>query len=119
MLRKTLAALTVVAVSCFATSAFADRYAAIAFSPSTNLFAYSYNYRDLSDAQNAALDACDDTTHGVLLTWATNGWCAVAVSDDGSWGAASGDTRAETESKALARCTGNATIRAWAYSGSD
>ncbi len=103
MFRNTLLALFV-AVPALVGSAYANQYAAIAYSSSTGNAAYSYSWSDLGDAQKAAIEACGETD-ALIVTWSQNCWCALAVADDGSYGYASGNTQEEAESTALANCS--------------
>jgi serine/threonine-protein kinase len=103
-------------------AAYADQYAAIAYSPSTGNIGYSYNCCSLAEARRLALDNCDGEDADVV-TWARNAYCALALGDDaGAYGTAWGRTRAEAESLALQWCSQNTTngyIARWVYSGCD
>lgn len=115
MIRKTLAALVVV-LPLLAAPAFAE-YGAIAYSPQTGRYGYSYNYWYLGDAESDALANCD-APDGEIVAWCRNEYCALAVADDGSYGYSSGPTQASAEAAALSYCTGpNAHILCWDYSG--
>ena len=102
MFRKTLLALFV-AVPCLIGSAYANQYAAIAYSSSTGNAGYSWSACSLEDAETAAVNSCGETD-AVILTWSRNCWCALAVADDGAYGTGSGNTQEEAESAALAIC---------------
>jgi len=118
MFRKTVAALIVIA-PCLVTPVFASLYAVIAYSPTTGRYGYTYNYGYLGDAEVDAIARCD-APDAVVVAWSRNEWCALAVSDDGSYGYSSGWSQAEAEANALSYCTGsNAHILAIVYSGSD
>jgi Domain of unknown function (DUF4189) len=118
MFRKTLLALMVVLPS-LVTPACAALYAAIAYSPATGRYGYTFNYNYLGDAETDALARCD-APDAEIVAWCYNEWCALAVSDDGSFGYASGLTQADAEAAALANCTGpNAHILCNAFSGID
>jgi hypothetical protein len=114
MFRKCVAALIVIA-PCLVSPAFA-LYGAIAYSPSTHRHGFTYNYYYLGDAENDAIAYCD-APDAVILTWSRNEWCALAVSDDGSYGYSSGVTQADAEALALSYCTGNAHIEVIVFSG--
>jgi serine/threonine-protein kinase len=116
MFRKTLLALFV-AVPCLIGSAYANQYAAIAYSSSTGNAAYSWGACSLEDAETSATEACDGTD-AVIVTWSRNCWCALAVGDDGAWGTGSGNTQEEAESTALANCSSDtAHIQVSVFSG--
>jgi hypothetical protein len=118
MFRKTLLALVVVLPS-LATPACAALYAAIAYSPSTGRYGFTYNYNYLGDAEVDALARCD-APDGQIVAWCFNEWCALAVADDGSYGYSSGATQAEAEYLAVSYCTGpNAHVLCSVFSGSD
>jgi hypothetical protein len=90
-------------------AAWADEYAAIAYSPSTGSIGYSYNCRSLLQAKNWALEKCqgDDAT---VVSWARNGYCALALGDTpGAYGQSWGRTQAEAERLALRWCAQNTT----------
>lgn len=105
MFRKALIALIIVASSGFATSAFAGDYAAIAYSPSTGNYGYSYGYPCLDDAeavarQNAA--ACD----AQVVVSAENEYLALAQNDDGTFGYGFSGSRYLAQSIAMHNCPG-------------
>ena len=63
-----------------------DSYAAVAFSPSTGEYAFSYDYGSRSSAQNAALKRLNKPD-GKIVCWVNNGFCALALGDEvGSYG---------------------------------
>jgi hypothetical protein len=117
MFRRSIAALIVIA-PCLVTPVFGSLYGAIAYSPSTGRNGYTYNYNYLGDAENDALAYCD-APDATIVAWSRNEWCALAVSDDGSYGYSSGWTKADAEANALSYCTGKAHIEAIVYSGSN
>jgi len=81
-----------------------DQYAAIAYSPATKNWGYSYQYPNLAAAQRAAVGECK-TADAIPVGWASNGWyCALALGEDGSWSAASGATAAVAKAEALKEC---------------
>ena len=64
-----------------------DRFAAIAYSPSTGKYGYSYNYRSRSAAETAALGHLSQPDARIVC-WVKAGFCALAKGDDNSeWGA--------------------------------
>ena len=82
---------------------FGDTFAAIAYSPSTGHVGYSYNAPSRARAEQAALNECD-RDDAEILVWVKNGYAAMAVGDDGSYGYAWGSTRATAERIALQKC---------------
>ena len=61
-------------------------YAAIAYSPATGKYGYSWNCDTRGEAEQRALNACkaDDAR---IVCWVNNGFCALALGDDKSrWG---------------------------------
>ena len=86
-----------------------DSYAAVAYSPSTGKFAFSYNYGSRSSAEKAALKQLDKED-GKIVTWVNNGFCALALGDEvGKYGMGyrwgdGASTRGAAE-RALAECS--------------
>lgn len=82
-------------------------YAAIAYSPSTQNVGYAYNGRTRQEAEQAALRFCkaDDAK---VVTWVNFGFCAIAIGDDGAWGAAAsygvGSTNVDAANAAIKEC---------------
>jgi hypothetical protein len=113
-----LVAVTVLFAS--AGAAWADKYAAIAYSQSTGSIGYSYNCGSLAEAKQLALQNCDGEDADVV-SWARNAYCALALgADDGAYGQSWGRTRAEAERLALQACAqyaANCYIARWVYSG--
>jgi hypothetical protein len=108
--------LTMAAFLVVAGSAFAD-FGAIAYSPETGSWAYSYGFCNQRTAEDDALHRCDGTDAEIVV-WVENGWAALAVGDDGAYGWGwSGSSRADAESRALSRAGDNAHIVCWLSSG--
>ena len=86
-----------------------DSYAAIAYSPATGKFAFSYNYGSRSSAEKAALKQLDKED-GKIVCWVNNGFCALALGDEvGKYGMGyrwgdGASTRGAAE-RALAECS--------------
>lgn len=84
-----------------------DTYAAIAYSPKTGKYGYSQGCYSREIAEREARRHCpaDDTQ---IVAWVCNGFCALAVGDDDTWGSGfSNDSRASNSSakdRALAEC---------------
>jgi hypothetical protein len=79
------AACAVVLLAGTADSAWAYAYGAIAYSPSTGKYGYSYNCYSEGEAERIALRNCRAADAEVEV-WVENGWAALAVGDDGSYG---------------------------------
>jgi hypothetical protein len=108
--------LTTTAIFILAGSAFAD-FGAIAYSPETGSWAYSYGFRNRQAAEDDALNRCDGADAQIVV-WVENGWAALAVGDDGAYGWGwSGCSRADAESRALSQAGDNARIACWMSSG--
>jgi hypothetical protein len=81
-----------------------DNYGAIAYSPSTGNYGYSYDYSSRGEAERSALTRCkkDDC---VIKVWFKNSCGALAKAGNGalgySWAASN---REEAESEALSQC---------------
>jgi serine/threonine-protein kinase len=91
--RNLAVAALVVCGMCVPTTVSADTidindysYAAVAFSPSTGAFHYSFNYGSRAAAVKAAL-AAHDADDARIVCWVNRGFCALALSADKScWG---------------------------------
>ncbi|HEX8897091.1 MAG TPA: DUF4189 domain-containing protein [Chthoniobacterales bacterium] len=81
-----------------------DRYAAIAYSPSTNRWGWGTNYPTKAEAIERAVKECgrDDAR----TNWCRNAWIALAISDKspGGWGSAWGETAAAARKAARKEC---------------
>jgi len=85
-----------------------DSYAAIAYSPETGFFGYSYNDGSRWAAEKAALKRCQGSDARIVC-WVNRGFCVLALGDDKScWGAgwSYGDGASNTEAinRALTEC---------------
>ena len=82
-------------------------YAAIAYSEKTGKYGYSFQQPARSTAETVALRNCkaDDAK---IVTWARNGFCALAVGDGTAWGIGysygDGATNTSAKERALAEC---------------
>jgi serine/threonine-protein kinase len=98
-------ALAVVAVLALFASVQAARanefFGAIAYSPSTGHYGYTYGRDCLANAEAGALQNCIGADRRVVV-WVSNGYAALAVSNDGRFGAAwSSECQAEADHAAL------------------
>ena len=76
-----------------------NSYAAIAYSPTTHAYGYSWNYNSLLGAKRAALRACG-TRDAQIVVFTRNNFIALAVGDGGASGA-NGRTAEEAMRNAL------------------
>lgn len=81
-----------------------DKYAAIAYSPTTDKYGYGCNYSTKAEALARAIEECgaDDAR----TNWCKNAWISLAVSkkSKGGWGSAWGNTREEAQAAARKEC---------------
>jgi hypothetical protein len=78
-------------------------YGAIAYSPSSGSFGYSYEHANRTQAESRAVRECgkDDCK---VATWFFNNCGAVAAASNGAWGGAQGGSERTAQSAALSRC---------------
>ena len=76
-------------------------FAAIAYSPSTGKYGYSYNLRSRAAAEQAALQKCE-AADARIVTWVNKGFIALALGSDKScwgvgwsWGSGASNTKAK------------------------
>jgi serine/threonine-protein kinase len=96
-----------------------DCFAAIAYSPKTGKYGYSYDYSSRGSADQAALRRCTEPD-ARIVSWCKNAYCALAEGDDG-YGTGWGATAAQARANALRECeknTTNAKIVVCVFSGS-
>jgi serine/threonine-protein kinase len=87
----------------------ADRYAAIAFSPSTGAYGYGYGFTSLTEAKNRAVKECDGAD-AVVVGSARNGYVALALGDaTDAYGVGWASTAASAQAIALAKCRARTT----------
>ncbi len=103
-----LSAVCVPAASAQSLDVDSSSYAAVAYSPSTGDYGYSYNYGSRWSAEKAALERCD-APDARIVGWVNRGFFALALGDDKScWGTgwSYGDDATNTEAitRALAEC---------------
>lgn len=108
--------LAFVVLTGIGSAAWAD-YGAIAYSPQTGKWGYSYGYYYLSDAQNNALSRVDSSDARVAV-WVENGWAALAKDSKGNYGWGwSTNSLADAEAFALSHVGADGSIVCWVYSG--
>jgi hypothetical protein len=94
----------------------ADNFGAIAYSPSTGAYGWSYDYPSRSAAENVALANCRKRAGDcVIPIWFRNACGALAVGSNG-YGSGWGTSRSIAERFALQVCgrhTGGCAIRQW------
>ncbi len=92
-----------------AAAAQADLYGAIAYSVAEGAYGYSYNNDTQGEAEDAALNYCvenlqyDDSVCTVEL-WFKNGYGALALSSDKSFGTGYGQYKQDAQLMALEKC---------------
>ena len=81
-----------------------DKYAAIAYSPSTGRWGYGCNYSTKAEAIERAKRECNEDD--VRTNWCKNAWISLAISkkSKGGWGSAWGDTRDDAEAASKKEC---------------
>lgn len=92
-----------------------DNYGAIAYSTSSGNYGYSYDYSSQWEAEQAALDRCNDDDCEILVWFANN--CAALAKGRAGIGYAYGNSQAEAESLALDKCsdhTSGCRVLCWA-----
>jgi hypothetical protein len=76
-------------------------FGAIAYSPTTGYYGYSYGRDCLANAESAALQNCNGLDRRVVVS-VGNGYAALAVNNNGGFGAAwSGRCQADADQAAL------------------
>jgi Domain of unknown function (DUF4189) len=82
-----------------------DYYGAIAYSPSTGAYGYSYDHVSRANAETAALAACSEHAGDCQVpVWFRNACAALAVGNGGSWGTGWGSSRRLAERFARRTC---------------
>jgi hypothetical protein len=87
-----------------AISVSSNSYAAIAYSPSTGKFAYSYDRRSRKEAEKEALEKCG-APDATIACWVNRGYAALALGKDKScWGSGwkYGDNASNEDAKDMA-----------------
>ena len=79
-----------------------DRYAAVAFSPSTGAYGYANGYSTKNAAIARARQECGEPD--AVAKWAKNAWLALAVSGDGGYGSGWGTTAGKAREMAVESC---------------
>jgi hypothetical protein len=99
-----LVLLALVLIAPPALQAGADRYAAVAYSPSAQRWGYGNNYPTKAQAIARALSECGD--RDARTNWCKNAWIALAVSDKslGGWGSGWGTTPEAARRSARREC---------------
>ncbi len=80
-----------------------DTYAAIAYSANTGSAGYAYHASTELEAELDALAQCRGDDAKVVVT-VRNGFAALSVGDDGSYGYAWGTSQSTAENIALSKC---------------
>lgn len=84
-----------------------DTYAAVAYSEKTGTWGYANGRPSRFIAETLAKRYCK-AKDAEAVVWVHNGWCALALGDDGAWGigwsSGKGATNTEAKKQALANC---------------
>ncbi len=78
-------------------------YGALAYSPKTGDYGYSYGYGSRADAERRAKRECGQSDCEIAA-WYAGACGAIAVGNDGKWGGGSGDTEREAREDAKNDC---------------
>jgi hypothetical protein len=81
----------------------ARTFGAIAYSPSTGGYGYSYKYGSRTEAENRAIKECGKNDCQVA-TWFVNNCGALAADSKGPWGGGHGNNERTAQAAAQARC---------------
>ncbi|MEE4355618.1 MAG: DUF4189 domain-containing protein [Desulfococcaceae bacterium] len=100
----------------------ADRYAAIAYSPSTGAYGSSYDYPSRAAAEQKAFQTCarSGARDCRIAVWVRNGCAALAVGSGGGYGAGTGSNKGAAQNQAIGICsryTRNCGIKTWTCTG--
>src|SRR5205807_10452956 len=101
--RVAAAAAAAVLAAAPASARAGDKYAAIAYSPSSGAYGYSVGFATRTGAEKEALAQCKGDDAQVLV-WARNGWCCLAVGDDNAYGYSWADNEDYAKKLALSEC---------------
>ena len=108
--RNVTLAVVLSAVALLSASQARADFGAIAYSPATGNYGYSYNASSQRAAERRALDECDRSDADVFVV-VENGYAALAVGGDGSYGYAWGTSQAIAEGIALRKCLQHGGVR--------
>ncbi len=98
-----------------------DRYAAIAYSPSTGCIGWSYGESCPEYAKARALEYCN-ASDARIAVWVRNGYCALAKGNGPGYFYGWGCTKCQAELNAVLPCakeTSGAHVVRWVFSGMD
>jgi Domain of unknown function (DUF4189) len=85
-----------------------DYYGAIAYSPSTGAYGFSYDHYSQAEAENRAMAECRARAGDCQLPlWFRNACGALAVGSGGGWGTGWGTDQGLAESYAIQTCSRN------------
>jgi hypothetical protein len=116
--RRTLRILVVAAAILGTAGPALAAFGALAYSPATGNYGYSYGYSTRAGAESRALGGCKVGSCRVVA-WYQNACGALAKGSTG-WGAAWAASRAKAEASAIRTCRGQSAkcrIIAWSCSG--
>lgn len=91
-------------------------FGAIAFSPSSSSYGYSYGHPSRAAAESRAYGECAARSGGCQVVLWFQSACGALAQGYNGWGSAWGNSRAQAERNAIAQCsrhTGGCGILAW------
>jgi serine/threonine-protein kinase len=80
-------------------------FGAIAYSPSTGRYGWSYQAIDRPTAERIAIDSCG-ASDAMVVVWGTKAFLALAIADAGAYGWGWDETPSGAQQRALAGCQG-------------
>ena len=103
------------------TTARADSYGAIAYSPTTRADGWSHSFSTRADAERRALRECSGRARDCRVAiWFKNACGALAVGQNGGWGSGWGNDRRRAELEAIGVCNQHSAgcrVARWVCSG--
>lgn len=103
------------------TTALADSYGAIAYSPTTRADGWSHSFSTRADAERRALRECSGRARDCRVAiWFKNACGALAVGQNGGWGSGWGNDRRRAELEAIGVCNQHGAgcrVARWVCSG--
>ena len=85
-----------------------DAFGAIAYSPSTGAYGYSYDFPSRAAAEAGAFNDCSKHNSGCqVVLWFKNACGSLAVGANGGWGTAWAASRKLADKQAVGQCSRN------------
>ncbi|PHP66045.1 hypothetical protein CSC94_15660 [Zhengella mangrovi] len=102
---KSLLLLIFFSLSATGTGFAADKYGAIAYSPSSGAWGYWYDANSQGAANSNAMAACRKHGRGCKVVTHFHNACGAVYAGSNGWGADWGNSRNQAERKAARRCS--------------